>query len=410
MKQAIVLATNMSRDFNSKTSLLTQDLLGFSVLDLLVDQVREAGAERIIIYGPIADEKLKNALDLVDMDLVYREATGDLINFNPDDFEDSDDILVISEFCPFLEGEDLRIFFDESIKEGHRAAVLCGKDLKIDNGVYYFKASNLVGKDFNFFSSSEVKETLDKFNIDLVHRELVDESGVMMVRTRRNLFWAQDLMKDLALDRLFDMGVTILDPNSTIIGPRVQIGMDTVIYPGVRILGESIIGSSCIIEGDTSIRDSEIGDNCHIRSAYITDSIVYDNVTIGPYAQLRPKSIVRSGAHIGNFVELKKTDFGEGAKAGHLAYLGDSQVGKDVNIGCGVITVNYDGKNKHQTIIEDGAFVGSNSNLIAPVKVEKNAFVAAGSTITKDVEADALAIERTEQVNVKDWVKRKKER
>ncbi|MDO5028411.1 MAG: DapH/DapD/GlmU-related protein [Bacillota bacterium] len=409
MKQAIILATNMNRDFNSSRSLLVHEILGTSIFEILLDQIKEAGIERLMLVGPEGDKDLRDLVNLQGLDLLYKEfAQGPSVNFDLDDFDPSDDILLIGEFNPFLKASSIKNFFQDSIEKGYKAAVLSSKDIEKASGVYYFKAFDLAKKELDFYSSRNISDKLKTFNIDLVSTQDLDEREFFSLKTRRDLSLAQGRLKEEILDRLIDKGVSILDPSSTIIGPKVEIAMDTIIYPGVRLLGKSQIGSSCIIEGDTSIINSQVGNNCHIKSSYITDSTVYDQVTIGPFAQLRPKSIVRSGAHIGNFVELKKTDFGQNSKAGHLAYLGDSQIGQGVNIGCGVITVNYDGNKKHQTIIEDKAFIGSNSNLIAPVKVNKNAFVAAGSTITKDVEEDALAIERTSQVNIKDWVKRKK--
>lgn len=398
MKEAIILASQITKDFVSNRSLLVHELLDRPILNILVDQIKDAGVERIIFLADESDVDLEKAMDLVDIDFIYQEVPAiEDISFSSLDFEDDADLLVFASFCPFVEGNLLKDFLKHF--KDKNAGVLRDKNSKSDMGIYYFKGSYLKDKTLDF---SDLKNLCDQEEISDINQDF------LVIKTRRDFYKAQELLKRKILERLVDSGVNINDFNSTIIGPEVQIGIDTTIYPGARILGKTKIGSACIIEGDTSIINSTIGDGCHIKAAYICDSEVEDQVTIGPFAQLRPKSIVRSKAHIGNFVELKKTDFGQGSKAGHLAYLGDSNIGKDVNIGCGVITVNYDGKNKHQTVIEDKAFIGSNSNLIAPVKVCEEAFVAAGSTITKDVDKDALAIERAQQVNIKDWVKRKK--
>lgn len=398
MKEAIILASQITKDFVSNRSLLVHELLDRPILNILVDQLKDAGVEKIIFLASESDGDLEKAMDLVDIDFIYQEvlATKD-ISFSSYDLEDDAEVLVFDSFCPFIGGELLKDFLQKT--KDMEAGALRDKNSKSDLGIYYFKGSYLKDKTLE---SSNLNNLVDQVQtIDL-------DQNILVIKTRRDFYKAQELLKTRILERLVDSGVNIIDFNSTIIGPQVQIGIDTTIYPGARILGQTKIGSFCIIEGDTSIINSTIGDDCHIKASYICDSEVHDEVTIGPFAQLRPKSIVRSGAHIGNFVELKKTDFGEGSKAGHLAYLGDSIIGKDVNISCGVITANYDGKNKHQTIVEDKAFIGSNANLIAPVKVAEAAFVAAGSTITEDVEKEALAIERTKQVNIKDWVKRKK--
>ncbi|WP_054251836.1 hypothetical protein [Neofamilia massiliensis] len=398
MKEAIILASQITKDFVSNRSLLVHELLDRPILNILVDQLKDAGVEKIIFLASESDGDLEKAMDLVDIDFIYQEvpATKD-ISFSSYDLEDDAEVLVFDSFCPFIGGELLKDFLQKT--KDMEAGALRDKNSNSDLGIYYFKGSYLKDKTLE---SSNLNNLFDQVQtIDL-------DQNFLVIKTRRDFYKAQELLKTRILERLVDSGVNIIDFNSTVIGPQVQIGIDTTIYPGARILGQTKIGAFCIIEGDTSIINSTIGDDCHIKASYICDSEVHDEVTIGPFAQLRPKSIVRSGAHIGNFVELKKTDFGEGSKAGHLAYLGDSIIGKDVNISCGVITANYDGKNKHQTIVEDKAFIGSNANLIAPVKVAEAAFVAAGSTITEDVEKEALAIERTKQVNIKDWVKRKK--
>jgi bifunctional UDP-N-acetylglucosamine pyrophosphorylase/glucosamine-1-phosphate N-acetyltransferase len=200
-------------------------------------------------------------------------------------------------------------------------------------------------------------------------------------------------------------GVNIIDVDNTYIGSDVVIGSDTTIEPGCIIKGKTSIGKGCHIGAYCEFDNVTIKDNVEIKFSVISDSIIEAGVDIGPYARLRTNCHILEDAHVGNFVEMKKTTFGKGSKAGHLTYLGDSMVGKGVNIGCGTISVNYDGKNKFQTVIEDGAFIGCNSNLVAPVTVGENAYIAAGSTITKEVEADAMAIARARQENKPGYVK-----
>ena len=199
-------------------------------------------------------------------------------------------------------------------------------------------------------------------------------------------------------------GVTIIDPENTYISAGAVIGRDTIVYPGTTIEGNTLIGEDCIIGPNTEIKNSKIGNNTNIKQSVIHDSEVGNEVNIGPFAHVRPESVIGNEVKLGNFVEVKKATFGEGSKASHLSYIGDAEVGKDVNIGCGSITVNYDGKKKYLTKIEDGVFVGCNSNLVAPVTVGKGAYVAAGSTITEDVPGNALSIARARQVNKEDYV------
>lgn len=206
-------------------------------------------------------------------------------------------------------------------------------------------------------------------------------------------------------------GVTILDPATAYIDDAVTIGAGTIIHPGVTLEGRTSIGCRCRIRSWVRVTDSTVADDVQILdSCVITESTLDAGTRVGPFAHIRPGSRVMAGAHVGNFVELKKTTMGEGAKAGHLAYLGDATIGARVNIGAGTITCNYDGTRKHPTVIEDGAFIGSDSQLIAPVRVGAGAYVAAGSSITQDVPAGALGVARGRQVNVEGWVERKAKR
>ncbi|MDZ5672751.1 bifunctional UDP-N-acetylglucosamine diphosphorylase/glucosamine-1-phosphate N-acetyltransferase GlmU [Bacillus stercoris] len=225
------------------------------------------------------------------------------------------------------------------------------------------------------------------------------------VNDRVALSQAEQFMKERINKRHMQNGVTLIDPMNTYISPDAVIGSDTVIYPGTVIKGEVQIGEDTIIGPHTEIMNSSIGSRTVIKQSVVNHSKVGNDVNIGPFAHVRPDSVIGNEVKIGNFVEIKKTQFGDRSKASHLSYVGDAEVGTDVNLGCGSITVNYDGKNKYLTKIEDGAFIGCNSNLVAPVTVGEGAYVAAGSTVTEDVPGKALAIARARQVNKDDYVK-----
>ncbi|MFH0348743.1 bifunctional UDP-N-acetylglucosamine diphosphorylase/glucosamine-1-phosphate N-acetyltransferase GlmU [Bacillus vallismortis] len=225
------------------------------------------------------------------------------------------------------------------------------------------------------------------------------------VNDRVALSQAEQFMKERINKRHMQNGVTLIDPMNTYISPDAVIGSDTVIYPGTVIKGEVQIGEDTIIGPHTEIMNSSIGSRTVIKQSVVNHSQVGNDVNIGPFAHIRPDSVIGNEVKIGNFVEIKKTQFGDRSKASHLSYVGDAEVGTDVNLGCGSITVNYDGKNKYLTKIEDGAFIGCNSNLVAPVTVGEGAYVAAGSTVTEDVPGKALAIARARQVNKDDYVK-----
>ena len=228
------------------------------------------------------------------------------------------------------------------------------------------------------------------------------------INSRRELADVGAIVRHTKNEELMAAGVTLVDPATTYIEPGVVVGADTVIHPNVYLEGRTVIGEGCEIHAGTRIVDSTIGDRVLIRNyCVITESSVAARAVLGPFAHLRPASHVLDGAHIGNFVELKKTTLGRGSKASHLTYLGDATIGDDVSIGAGTITCNFDGKTKNPTVIEDGAFIGSDSALVAPVTIGRGAYVAAGSTITEDVPANALGIARSRQVNKEAWVKKR---
>jgi bifunctional UDP-N-acetylglucosamine pyrophosphorylase/glucosamine-1-phosphate N-acetyltransferase len=229
------------------------------------------------------------------------------------------------------------------------------------------------------------------------------------INSRTELAEAGALVRQQKNEELMAAGVTIVDPATTYVEPDVVIGPDTVLHPNVYLEGQTRIGAACEIHSGVRIVDSTLGDRVTVNNyTVVTGATVASEVRLGPFAHLRPGSEVGEAAHIGNFVELKKTSFGAGSKASHLSYLGDATIGAGVNIGAGTITCNYDGRVKHPTVVEDGAFIGSDSQLVAPVRVGRGAYVAAGSSIVEDVPAGALGIARGRQANIAGWVERKR--
>jgi bifunctional UDP-N-acetylglucosamine pyrophosphorylase/glucosamine-1-phosphate N-acetyltransferase len=229
------------------------------------------------------------------------------------------------------------------------------------------------------------------------------------INSRSELAEVSRIVRQTKNEELMAAGVTIIDPATTYIEQDVEVGADTVIHPGVILEGHTRVGAACEIHANVRIVDSQIADHVTVNNfCVIVGTRVADGASVGPFAHLRRDTVVEEGARIGNFVELKKTTLGPGSKANHLSYLGDATIGAHVNVGAGTITCNYDGERKHPTIIEDGAFIGSDSQLIAPVTVGKGAYVGAGSSITEDVPPGALGIARGRQTNVQGWVDRKK--
>ncbi|QNK88151.1 bifunctional UDP-N-acetylglucosamine diphosphorylase/glucosamine-1-phosphate N-acetyltransferase GlmU [Sporosarcina sp. resist] len=226
-----------------------------------------------------------------------------------------------------------------------------------------------------------------------------DFSETLGINDRVVLAEAERVMRRRIAEKHMRNGVTIINPESTYISAAAEIGRDTVLQPGTMIEGHTVIGNKCVIGPNSQIVDSVIGDNTNVHSSVVLSSRIGSTTAIGPFAHIRPDSDLGDSVKIGNFVEVKKATLGEGSKVSHLSYIGDAKIGSHVNVGCGTITVNYDGKNKHLTTIEDNAFIGCNSNLVAPVTVGKGAYVAAGSTITKSVPESSLAIARARQEN-----------
>jgi bifunctional UDP-N-acetylglucosamine pyrophosphorylase/glucosamine-1-phosphate N-acetyltransferase len=240
---------------------------------------------------------------------------------------------------------------------------------------------------------------------------LAHPEDAVQVNSRFDLSLAAHALRLRKIFALGERGVTVLDPLSTWIDLDVDIGSETVVYPGVVLERGTTVGRGCRIYPGAHLISTRVGNGVRILSATVAeDAVLEDGVAVGPFARLRPKTVLRAGSHVGNFVEMKNADFGPDSKAGHLSYLGDSRVGKGVNIGAGTITCNFDGVRKNRTVIEDGVFIGSGTELIAPVTVGRGAYVAAGSVITEDVSPDALAIARGRQVEKPGWARRNREK
>jgi len=236
-------------------------------------------------------------------------------------------------------------------------------------------------------------------------------SEILGSNTRAELVDLDRKMRREKCAKLMTEGVTIFYPDTCVIDSDVEVGADTTIEPFVQLLGKTRIGTDCRVRSYSVIQNSEIEDNVVIRTGCVLDGArVAKGAMLGPYSHLRPGSDIGEGAHVGNFVETKKVRLGKGSKANHLTYLGDAEIGAGVNIGAGTITCNYDGVHKHTTTIEDGVFVGSDSTLVAPVKLGKGAYVGAASCITEDVPAESLALGRSKQIVKEGWVKQKRAR
>ncbi|WP_297599007.1 bifunctional UDP-N-acetylglucosamine diphosphorylase/glucosamine-1-phosphate N-acetyltransferase GlmU [uncultured Cetobacterium sp.] len=284
---------------------------------------------------------------------------------------------------------------------------------EVNAGVYCFEAKNLLKALDKIDNDNEKGEyyLTDVIGIDVAAGKVVetflleDNDEILGINSKIELEKANCIMRDRINSSHMEKGVILIDKNNTYIEEEVEIGEDTVIYPGALLQGKTSIGKNCEILGNTRIIDCKIGSSVRIESSILEESIVESKVTIGPFAHLRPKSHLKEEVHIGNFVEVKKSTLEKGVKAGHLTYLGDAIIGEKTNIGAGTITCNYDGKNKFKTSIGKNAFIGSDTMLVAPVNIGDNSLVGAGSVITKDVPENALAVSRSKQVIKFDWRK-----
>jgi len=292
---------------------------------------------------------------------------------------------------------------EESLIREINTGIFCVRSAFLMEGLKEIGKENVQGE----YYLTDLVEVARKRDLRCSAHMVANPVEVMGINTRVDLATATEALRQEKIKELMLSGVTIIDPRTTYVDRTVEIGKDTTLYPNCALQGRTRIGERCVIEPNSKISDTEIGDGVTIRSySVITESRIEDGATIGPFAHLRPLSEVKAKAKIGNFVEVKKSVIGKGSKANHMAYIGDSLVGEEVNIGAGTITCNYDGFEKLQTIIGDHVFVGSNVELVAPVKVGSRSSIGAGTTVTKDVPEGALAISRVKQKNIRGWSKK----
>jgi bifunctional UDP-N-acetylglucosamine pyrophosphorylase/glucosamine-1-phosphate N-acetyltransferase len=400
-------------------------------------------------------EKVQAAVESLGVKFVRQaeqRGTGHAIQTTQSAVHEYENILVLSGDVPLIRPQTIRELRDFHLEQRAAMTILTaepespigyGRVLRIDprqpevEAIIEQKAltpQQMILTEINSgiyaFSSKPLFAHIGGLQTDNVHGEyyLTDMAAILVeagervvaltVKTPTEVLGANTIAEMMELDatarlrkarELMAEGVTIFRPETTVIDEEVAVGADTVIEPFVQLLGRTSIGKECLIRSYSVIQDSEIGDQVTVRNgSIITSAEIANNALIGPYAHIRPESNIGEGAHVGNFVETKKAHLGAGAKANHLSYLGDAEIGAETNIGAGTITCNYDGVNKHRTVIGEKVFIGSDSALVAPLAIGDGAYVAAGSTITEDVPADALALGRGRQVIKEDWAKHKR--
>ncbi|MCZ0718031.1 bifunctional UDP-N-acetylglucosamine diphosphorylase/glucosamine-1-phosphate N-acetyltransferase GlmU [Aerococcus kribbianus] len=446
-RNAIILAAGKGTRMKSKLYKVLHQVAGKAMVDHVLTTISQAGFDNVISIVGYGAEEVKSVLgERSDYCLQAEQlGTGHAVLQAEDKLKDKDGVtLVICGDTPLLTAETIKELVARHEEEEAKATVLTafaqdptayGRVLRDEQG---FVQKIVEEKDANeaekavqeintgtyVFDNKALFDALHQVGNDNAQGEyyLPDVISILQNQGQRiSAYQMADLDESLGVNdrvalakasQLFFRrnnikhmrnGVTIVDPDNTYIEADVEIGPDTIIEPNVHLKGQTVLGSNVYIASGSVIIDSQIGDGVKVRSSEIEASKIAEGADVGPNAHLRPKSEIGPHAHIGNFVETKNARIGQGTKVGHLTYIGDAELGKNINVSCGVIFANYDGANKAKTVVGDNSFIGSNVNLVAPVSVADNAFIAAGSTINKDVPSQAMAIARARQENKENY-------
>ncbi|MFA1822372.1 bifunctional UDP-N-acetylglucosamine diphosphorylase/glucosamine-1-phosphate N-acetyltransferase GlmU [Virgibacillus oceani] len=453
-RYAVILAAGKGTRMKSKLYKVLHPVMDRPMVQHVIDQVKTVQLDKLVTIVSLGAEKVEEHIGNDSEFVIQKEqlGTGHAVLQTEELLKDKEGMtIVVCGDTPLITGDTYQALFDHHEKTNAKATVLTAKapnpsgygrvvrnkQNEVERIVEH-KDANVEERSIDeintgtyCFDNKALFQALQHVSNDNTQGEyyLPDVIGILRqqsekvsafltadfnetigINDRAALAEAERILKQRINESHMRNGVTIIDPVHTYIHPDVKIEQDVVIHPGTIIKDESIIEADAEIGPHCEITNCYVGKETVIKQSVATDSKIGNRVNIGPYAHIRPESVISNKAKIGNFVEVKKTKLGEGSKVSHLSYMGDADVGSNVNIGCGTITVNYDGKNKYLTTIEDDAFIGCNSNLIAPVTVGKGSYVAAGSTITKDVPGDALAVARARQSNKEGYATRLKNR
>ena len=452
-KCAVILAAGQGKRMKSAGPKAMCRVLLKPMIDWVIDAVRGAGITEICVVTGCGAEQLRAHLpeDIVTVRQERQLGTGDAVRAAGDFIaRQGGSVIVLNGDAPLIDSETIRDAFEKHVSEGNAATVISArvdnpygygrividhrdgslsriveeKDAdeqekgiyEVNSGAFWFDSADLLRSLEGLRGDNAQGEYYLTDTVAILRRagkragvySTANSSVVLGANDRAQLMELNRIARRRVFDALLAEGVDIPCPDGVIIGPDVRIGRDTLILPNTILSGSTVIGESCTVGPNTRVEDSKIADGVRLDNVVCERARVRSGADIGPFVHIRPNSDVGERVHLGNFVEVKNSTVGEGTKVSHLTYVGDSDVGARVNFGCGCVTVNYDGKAKHRTTIGDNAFIGCNTNLIAPVTVAENAYTAAGSTITQDVPAEALGIARARQVNKEGWVRRRK--
>ncbi|MGC8501864.1 bifunctional UDP-N-acetylglucosamine diphosphorylase/glucosamine-1-phosphate N-acetyltransferase GlmU [Desulfurella sp.] len=433
---AVILAAGKSSRMKTSKSKIFYDLCGKSIIENIVNTLKKSGFENIVIvsnkehakdlsiFGSIALQEIQNgtakacelALQYISDDFLVINADSALIK--PDTLKTAKEFFSTRGLdCLLLVSEvDDPTGYGRIVKHESGIRIVEQKDanddiLKISlvsSGIFFLKKdfaiANLPKIDNNNAQGEYYLPDIVKFakNCDLFE---VEKDEILGINTQKEYSNVRKIMQKRIIEAHMQNGVVFIDPDTTYIDINVQIGQDTLIYPNVHIRKNTKIGKNCIIDTGCIIDSCDISDNVVVKPySVLTGSVIQKNCSIGPFSHLRPDNVIKKNVHIGNFVEVKKSILDENTKASHLSYIGDAIIGKNVNVGAGTITCNYDGYKKHQTIIGDNVFIGSDTQLVAPVKIGNDCLIAAGTTVTKDTPAFSLILSRVPQQIKENWV------
>jgi len=448
---AIVLAAGAGTRMKSKTPKVLHKISGVPLVGHVVDLLEDIHATKTSVVIGHGKEKVESYLSERSVNIVYQEqrlGTGHAVMMAQDTIEEDEDVLVLTGDTPLLRVSTIESLLAHHHNGNYDGTVLTAafedptgygrivrNDAHLITGIVEHKDANEKERAIKEINSGIIcikggllKRFLNELKNDNVQGEyyltdvigllsendyrvsgyvVEDTTEIMGINNRVQLSEADEIHQGRLKKAHMENGVTFLSPSSTYVEKYVKIGADTLIEPGTVLRGKTVIGEDCVIGPNADIVNTEVKDNVEVKQSTLLDSFVDAHTKVGPYAYLRPKSHIGQHVKVGDFVEVKNATIGNGSKVSHLSYIGDGDVGENVNIGCGVVFVNYDGVNKHRTTVKDKAFVGCNVNLVAPVTVEEGAYVAAGSTITKDVPEMSLGVARARQKNIEKWVEKK---
>jgi bifunctional UDP-N-acetylglucosamine pyrophosphorylase/glucosamine-1-phosphate N-acetyltransferase len=451
--EVIILAAGLGTRMKSSTIKILHHAAGRPIIDYVLDLASDLSPTPPVMVVGYQREAVQKCIGTRARFAVQEQqlGTGHAVLQAAQHVDPSKRVMILSGDVPLTRIETLRGLLEEHERSGNALTLLTMKltdpamygrilrdehggvtriveakdateeQLRIDEvnaGIYVFNGEHLFDNLRNLSPENAQKEYYLTDLLSVIHNAghrvgamiAGDPIEALGVNSRGELARVEREIQHRVVERLLSDGVTFRNRDTVVIDSTVTIGPDTVVYPFVTLEGTTRIGEGCVIDPGVHLVNVTVGDDVHIKTGTVAeDAIIEDEASVGPYAHLRGGTKLGRRVKVGNFVETKKAVFGEGAKASHLSYIGDADVGADVNIGAGTITCNYDGVNKNKTVIEDGAFIGSDSQLVAPVRIGRGAYVGAGSTITKDVPADGLALSRTPQKVVEGWAKRKRE-